>query len=120
MARFRPCTDRSSAPWMNDSRTGSLHTLCPGWMVTDPLPPKVTAVNVSFTTLAEYSWSPTVTVLKVTGLVPKTLEKRIRIVLPQRSGFTMDRKVWSTAEAPLGLVALGNGKARSGWMFAAL
>jgi hypothetical protein len=56
--------------------------------------------------------------LNVTGLLPKTFEKRMRIVLPQRSGFTMDRKVWSIAVAPV-VFALGKGKARSGWMFAA-
>jgi hypothetical protein len=32
-----------------------------------------------------------VTLLKVTGWLPKTLEKRNRIILPQRSGLTMER-----------------------------
>ena len=54
----------------------------------------------------------------VTGVVPKTFENRIRIVFPHRSGLTMERNVWSTAAAPEA-VALGNGNARSGWMFAA-
>src|SRR5512143_1124888 len=87
-------------------------------MVTEPFPPKVTGVRVSLTTLAEYSWSPTVTLPKVTGLLPKTFEKRIRIVLPHRSGFTMDRKVWLFAVAAVLGSVLGKGKTRSGWMFA--
>src|SRR5713101_8233407 len=57
-------------------------------MVTDRAPPNVTGLIVSSTTLPEYSWSATVTALKVTGWVPKTLEKRTRIRLPQRSGWT--------------------------------
>src|SRR5712692_7955576 len=119
MARFRPWTALSSASSTQDRRTGSLKNLSPAEIVTDRLPPKLTGVSVPLTTFAEYSWRPTVTFLKVTEVLPKTFEKRIRILLPHRSGLTMERNVWSTADAPEAVVALGNGKARSGWMFAA-
>jgi hypothetical protein len=74
-------------------------------------PAQVTGVTVPSTRLPEYSWRATVTALKVTDWVPKTFEKRNRILLPQRSGLTMERKVWSVAPAVL---ASGNGKPRSG------
>ena len=93
-----------------------LQTRSPGGMVTDGLPPKVTSVSVSLTTLAEYSWSPTVTLRKVTGFVPKTFEKRMRIVLPQRSGLH-DEEGLVDRRCPGG-GRVGKGKARSGWMFA--
>src|SRR6266446_3685254 len=118
MARLRPCTDRSSPSSTKDRCTGSLKTLARAGIVTEPLPPNLTAVSVPSTTFAEYSCRPTVTLLKVTGVLPKTFEKRIRMVLLHRSGFTIERNVWSTALAPGELVALGNGKTRSGWMFA--
>jgi len=51
-----------------------------------------------------------VTLLKVTGVLPKTFEKRIRMVLLHRSGLTIERNVWSTALAPAALVALGTGR----------
>src|SRR6266566_3272052 len=118
MARFRPCTDRSSSSATKDRWTGSLKTLCPAGIVTDRLPPNLTAVRVPSTTFAEYSCRPTVTFLKVTGALPKTFEKRIRMVSPHRSGLTIDRNVWLMAVAPV--VAFGNGNERSGWMFAAV
>src|SRR5271165_589459 len=93
----------------------SLNTSWPTGIVTDFLPPKVTGVRVPSTMLPEYSCRPTVTLLKVTGCEPKTLEKRNRIMLAQRSGLTMDRKVCSVAPAVL---ASGKGKPRSGWILA--
>jgi hypothetical protein len=75
----------------------SLQISWPTGIVADFLPPKVTLARVCSRTLPEYSWRPTVTLLKVTGWLPKTLEKRNRIVSPQRSGLTMERKVWLSA-----------------------
>ena len=89
----------------------SLEISRPAGIVTDVLPLKVTRVTVPRTTLPEYSWRATVTSSKVTGWVPKTLENRNRILLPQRSGLTIERKVWLVAPAVL---ACGKGKARSG------
>src|SRR5262249_38693035 len=44
-------------------------------------------VFVPWTRLAPYSCKPTVTASKVSGWLPKTFEKRIRISSPQRSGL---------------------------------
>src|SRR5258708_4422609 len=93
----------------------SLQISWPTGIVTEREPPKVTGVSVSSTTLPEYSWRATVTALKVTGWVPKVLEKRNRIRLPHRSGLTIERKVWLDAAW---LLAAGKGKPRSGWMLA--
>src|ERR1700682_1183229 len=121
MARLRPWTAMSSSSSTHGSWMGSLKTRDsgpgPAGIVTDRLPPTLTGTRVPGTTFAEYSWRPTVTLWKVTGALPKTFENRIRIVFPHRSGLTMERNVWLTAAAPV-VVALGNGKARSGWMFA--
>src|SRR6267143_2183099 len=118
MARFRPWTAMSSSSSTHESWTSSLKILLPAGMVTDRFPPNLTGVSVPGTTFAPYSWRPTVTFLRVTAVLPKTFENRIRIVFPHRSGLTMERNVWSIADAPEGVVVLGNGKARSGWMFA--
>src|SRR6266403_479081 len=84
-------------------------------MVTEREPPNVSGVRVPWTTLAAYSCSPMVAESNVSGWLPKTLEKRTRIVLPHRSGLTMERMVWVFAPV---VFALGKGKARSGWMLA--
>ena len=81
----------------------------------DALPPKVTLTSVPFTTLPEYSCKPTDTAPSVNGALPKTFEKRKRIWLPHKSGFTMERKVWFAAWFWLDS---GKGKARSGWIVA--
>jgi hypothetical protein len=47
--------------------------------------------------------------LNVTGFGPKAFDKRMRIVSLRRSGFTIERRVWFTALAPV-LVAFGKGK----------
>src|ERR1700724_1458465 len=47
--------------------------------------------------------SPTVTRPKVTGWGPQVLEKRKRIVLPHKSGFTIMRSVWLFAPSVVGL-----------------
>ena len=44
---------------------------------------------------------------KVTGWVPQVLQKRKRIVLPHKSGFTIMRSVWLYAPS---LVGLGKAK----------
>jgi hypothetical protein len=71
----------------------SLKISWPAGIVTDFFPLNVTGVTVPLTRLPEYSWRATVTALKVTGWVPKTFENRNRILLPHRSGLTMERKV---------------------------
>src|SRR5438874_12039443 len=77
--------------------------------------PVVTGVTLSRTALPAYSCCGMVVESKVSGWFPKTLENRSRIVLPHRSGLTMERMVWSFA--PL-VFALGKANARSGWMLA--
>jgi hypothetical protein len=75
--------------------SGSLATSAPTGIVTEPLPPKVTARFDPATTSAPCAWTPTRTLSNVTGSLPKALERVIRRFWPPTLVWTMLRIVWS-------------------------
>ncbi len=91
-ASLRPTSAPPEGLRANGRRTASLHTERPGAIVTRFLPRKVTGWFVPATT-AELVWcSPTNTSSKLTGFVPRALEKRRRASRPQISGLRIRRK----------------------------
>src|SRR3954469_17820590 len=98
-ARLRPSTagsrrEKSPVSWTKRTRTASLNTSWPAGTVTDCDPPKVTTVFVPATVAPEKECRPIAIRPKVTGPTPKAFERRMRIVSPQMSGFTIIRSVW--------------------------
>ena len=98
----------SGGSWTKGRMTGSLVAYLPGGMVIVVRAPNVTGTLVPGR-MAPPSWCrPIWMSSKVTGLVPKTFDSRMRACRPQMSGRMISRKDW--LDAPLA----GSGKARRG------
>ena len=100
----------SVASCTKGSDTASDQTCAPGATVTVFLPPKVSGRLLPATTAAPLICNPAKASSKVTGLAPKLLEKRNRILLPNRSGLMIIRKLCSWDPAS----GWGKAKDRSG------